>query len=137
VAHHDETGEGPVVAYMAPKMNAALDKLERYTGVRVPLEQVGSAHETLPDMASSAVLGSLSGTTLDFSKQHRAASWYESRSQQAAEQLRMCYTPRHSLCTSDQLQQGCKHVHRWIWQLQRSSRATAMALPLQLAPLGL
>lgn len=40
VAHHEESGEGPVVAYMAPKMNAALDRVEQYTGVRVPLEQV-------------------------------------------------------------------------------------------------
>jgi hypothetical protein len=61
VAHHDETGEGPVVAYMAPKMNAALHKFERYTGVRVPLEQVGSAHETLSDTASSAVPGCYQG----------------------------------------------------------------------------
>jgi hypothetical protein len=42
VAHHDESGEGPVVAYMAPKMNAALDRIQQYTGVRVPLEQVRS-----------------------------------------------------------------------------------------------
>ncbi|WIA12699.1 hypothetical protein OEZ85_006340 [Tetradesmus obliquus] len=39
VAHHEESGEGPVVAYMAPKMNAALYRVEQYTGVRVPLEQ--------------------------------------------------------------------------------------------------
>jgi hypothetical protein len=42
VAHHDESGEGPVVAYMAPKMGAALDRIQQYTGVRVPLEQVRS-----------------------------------------------------------------------------------------------
>lgn len=40
LAQHDEGGQGPIVAYMAPKMDAALDKLDHYTSVRVPLHRV-------------------------------------------------------------------------------------------------
>ncbi|KAF6255398.1 HR-like lesion-inducer [Scenedesmus sp. NREL 46B-D3] len=39
VAHHEEPGKGPFVAYMAPKMDAVLDRLQQSTGVRVPLQQ--------------------------------------------------------------------------------------------------
>jgi hypothetical protein len=62
VAHHDETGEGPVVAYMAPKMNAALDKIEQYTGARLPLQQVGSAHAIIGH-GQAAASGSLARTS--------------------------------------------------------------------------
>eukprot|EP00882_Tetradesmus_deserticola_P013858 GHRQ01014717.1.p1 GENE.GHRQ01014717.1~~GHRQ01014717.1.p1 ORF type:complete len:155 (+),score=33.73 GHRQ01014717.1:323-787(+) len=39
LAHHDETGDGPVVVYMAPKMDAMLNRIQHYTGLRVPLQQ--------------------------------------------------------------------------------------------------
>jgi predicted metal-dependent phosphotriesterase family hydrolase len=43
VAQHDEATGGPIVAYMAPKMDNALNQIEQLTGLHVPLEKVSVA----------------------------------------------------------------------------------------------
>lgn len=40
LANHEETGEGPVVAYMQPKLDYFLEQVQQHTGFHVPLEKV-------------------------------------------------------------------------------------------------